>query len=175
MRRKYTIVAFTTLLIVLLTVQVSNYILFVLYQSGQKEIMREKLKSSDNVNTLTFYLSNDHLFKNKGGLEWKDENKEVVYQGKYYEILGIKRLSDCFILKLKEDIFENKLISRFTILFQNSNQICSFLNNLFQFSFYDCPVLRPQFISFHSNIVYPVVKLLTWKNRYAFSVYRPPK
>lgn len=137
--------------------------------------MREKLKFSDNVNTLTFYLSNDHLFKNKGGFEWKDENKEVVYQGKYYEILEIKQLSDCFVLKVQEDIFENKLISRFTLLFQNSNQICSFLKNFFHFSVYDSPVLRPQFVKIHSNLWYPVVKLLTWKNKYVFSAFKPPK
>lgn len=55
----------------------------------------------------------DDLYKNSKGIEWKENNKEVVLNGNYYEVVSIEKKENVFLVNMIEDTKENELFKNF--------------------------------------------------------------
>lgn len=86
---------------------------------------------SNKEKEVSFFFKREHLYKNYGAINWKDNNKEIVINGCYYfEVIAINNL-ECknFVsVNVKLDCNESSL-NIFNIKFNNfSNKA---LNNVF--------------------------------------------
>lgn len=76
----------------------------------RSQILKTALKNS-NVEQLSILKCD--LFKNKNGLEWLENNKEILIEGNYYEVLKLEEKENIIIISLINDKKENKLFSVF--------------------------------------------------------------
>lgn len=58
-------------------------------------------------------VSADELYKDKKDIEWKENNKEVVLNGKYHEVVSIEKKDGIYVVNIIEDSKENELFKNF--------------------------------------------------------------
>ncbi len=58
-------------------------------------------------------VSADDLYKDTKLIEWKENNKEVVINGKYHEVISVEKKDGCYIVSIIEDSKENELFKNF--------------------------------------------------------------
>lgn len=76
--------------------------------------------SEKNKDLLLLKISKDDIFENKNGLEWKENNKELVIGGLYHEVVSIQSFKNYSLVYVKIDDKENKLRKDF---FDCNNEI----------------------------------------------------
>ena len=94
---------------------------------SQKTIFRQQIAKDHTHKIITLELSEADLFANKNGLEWKEKNKELIVNGKYHEVIAIKKQGKHVFVSIIEDKLENSLFERFFAAKQIDN---SFFNDL---------------------------------------------
>ena len=109
MIRQITILFFLTALLII----ASKYSLFQSYLHSKKiEFRQASLVSNDKV-VQKLVIPTENLYKDVKGIEWKDKNKEVVYNGDFFEVIKIERKGNLAELYLVEDKQENSLFAAF--------------------------------------------------------------
>jgi hypothetical protein len=107
------------------------------YLHGQKEAFRSTLLHSKSQHIKTIEVDVQRIYANCPGFEWKENNTELLINGKYFEVLEVVRQNDLFIIKVIEDSRENELTEKF--LNQHEGQNEDFLILLSQILNFACP------------------------------------
>lgn len=100
---KYVKIAIPTFLLLIMFIISGRYFVFLSYIDFQKTTIKKEAISNRHSQTITKFVSERDLYKNKNGLEWKDHNSEIVINGTYYEVIQINRIQAGYILHLKSD------------------------------------------------------------------------
>lgn len=90
-----------------------RFLFFISYIKGQKSDFRKQILSENTKDLKQVKFSNDDVFKNKNGFEWKEHNKELVINGIYHEVISVKKYKDHTIVSIIEDKAENTLFKKF--------------------------------------------------------------
>jgi hypothetical protein len=90
-----------------------RFLFFISYIKGQKSDFRKQILSENTKDLKQVKFSNDDVFKNKNGFEWKEHNKELVINGIYHEVISVKKYNDHTIVSIIEDKAENTLFKKF--------------------------------------------------------------
>lgn len=93
-----------------------RFLFFISYIKVQKADFRKQLLIESNNKLIEVKISNDDLFNNKTGFEWKHNNKELVINGVYHEVISIKKIKTYSIVSVIEDKAENSLFKKFFCL-----------------------------------------------------------
>lgn len=100
------------ILLLIFCVLTFHFLLFSSYISSQKSTFREQtLNGKHNIVEIKF--SYDDIFKNKNGFEWKENNKEVIINGLYHEVVSVENFKDHIIVCVMEDSEENERFEKF--------------------------------------------------------------
>lgn len=116
------------------TIVIFNYLIFTAFICFKKSDFRNELLKSN----ITFKeikqisVQEEDLFKNKNGIEWKEQNKEILLNGNFYEIIKIESNSNKKIITIVEDNKENELFASF---FSHHSNNHIFFYNLLKISF----------------------------------------
>jgi hypothetical protein len=108
-----------SVLLLLLVLSLSHFI-FVRYVKTQKHHFRSQVLKMGVNDVFAYTLIESDLYKDSNGIEWKDEGKELVVNGKYHEIIQISCKNGIATLLLVPDELENKLFSTYFNL-RNAN------------------------------------------------------
>jgi hypothetical protein len=104
---------FPFFLILIIGLVAFRFLFFISFIHVQKTNFRKELISSADKEIIHVELNRTDLFQNKNGLEWKEKNKELVINGIYYEVIGIKNLKDKAVVSLLADKTENVLFQKY--------------------------------------------------------------
>jgi hypothetical protein len=78
----------------------------------KKQFRQTALMQQKNELKQLAFLPED-LYKDAKGLEWKENNKEIVLDGKYHEVISIEKKNGSYIVSIIEDRKENELFRNF--------------------------------------------------------------
>ncbi len=79
----------------------------------QKKQFRQTVLAHQKDELKQICFNADELYKNCKGIEWKENNKEVVMNGNYYEVISIEKKENIFLVNIIEDTKENELFKNF--------------------------------------------------------------
>lgn len=148
------LIPFTSILFIVLLFAIgARFIFFVSYLKSHKIEFRKNLLISQAGNCKQIQLVNEQVFKDGNGLEWKENNKELVIQGIYHEVVSIKKTLRGFIITVIEDKLENELFaSYFQINKQAKNSLVDLSNLFFSMNYLQHPAqLRFKLFSLPHN------------------------
>jgi hypothetical protein len=97
-------------MLVFLVLSASHFI-FVRYAKLQKRHFRSEMLKRGGKDVFAYTLEESALYKDRGGIEWEEEGKELVINGKYHEIIQITCKNGMASLFLIRDDLENKLFA----------------------------------------------------------------
>lgn len=87
----------------------------------KKEFKSFIKKNWSNIPTTKLIIIDAELYVNTKHLVWLDENKEVYYQGKLYDIVSLVKEKDNNMLYLLSDENEQKLKDDFASIYDNDS------------------------------------------------------
>jgi hypothetical protein len=128
---------FTAFLFVFIIVMISlRYSLFISYVNSQKAEFRNSILKEKHHDLKSLHMPAVELFRDGKSLEWKENNKELVVNGVYYEVLQVKDSAGIGIVILVEDKNENQLFAKYFNLQEKEpihfgHQFLAFLNFFF--------------------------------------------
>lgn len=114
-------------LLVLVVLITARFSIFTGYVHLQKEQLVRTALSSRNARLTTLTLNKDQLYRNGPGREWREHNREIVLDGRYFEVKEVLVEDSLARLVLIEDQEENRLVSQF---FEQDQQAKSQLGHL---------------------------------------------
>lgn len=172
MKNKKNPVPFLLILIILLIT--GRFLLFISYAESQKTVFRAELLQNQLLKTKTLRISPEDLFVNKNGMIWKENNRELLLDGIYHEVVALKHLDNVVLVCLAEDEEENRLFEKFFRLNTNKSP---FLVELFKLlsAINFTHQASPSICLFSSPAIpYDQEQVLTLKN-HSTELIRPPK
>jgi hypothetical protein len=111
-----------SLFFILLLLAISlRFLLFSLYIYNKKSQFRTEALKTLGKEMVPYTIDASELYHDKPGIEWKDDNKEVVICGVFYEVVSISLHDNIAEIRLVEDKKENELFGRF-LLSGNENR-----------------------------------------------------
>ncbi|MCC6369985.1 MAG: hypothetical protein IT236_03150, partial [Bacteroidia bacterium] len=90
-----------------------NFLIFSSFISINKSNFREEAIRKHNSGLIQLPMAKLQLYKNAPGIEWKDENKELVIMGQYYEVLSITTTKSGVLVTLIADTEESGLFKKY--------------------------------------------------------------
>ncbi|HQQ94127.1 MAG TPA: hypothetical protein PLQ93_06200 [Bacteroidia bacterium] len=124
--------ALSIFLIGLILLVNSMFILFNQYVSIQKKQFRQESLISGQDHCQEILLNEGDLYRDKPGFEWKEHNRELLIDGKYFEVLKVEHVASGVIVLLIPDVQENLLFaSYFQKQKQRNNHLLFSLISLF--------------------------------------------
>lgn len=87
--------------------------------SYKKEFKAFVLNNKQSLNTTKLTIKATELFVNSKQLVWVDENEEIYYNGKLYDVITITHQQNKVVLTLLSDENEQKLNEDFASLYNN--------------------------------------------------------
>lgn len=92
---------------------------------GQKKQFRQTalLEQKGGLEQLIFTA--EELYKDVRGIEWKENNKEIVINGIYHEVISIERINGNYVVNIIEDKKENELFKNFFEKTDDKGQLAS--------------------------------------------------
>ncbi len=133
------------LLLSLLLLTSLRYQIFRSFTKSQKASFRQELLLQNKKEIIFIELATQDLFKDKDGLEWKDENKELTINGQYHEVLKLVKKGASTLVYLIADKKESELYANY-FQTQNSNNGTYHFLKLFLSLQYYCPDAKNTFI-----------------------------
>lgn len=172
MKNKKIPVSFLLILIILMIT--GRFLIFISYAESQKTVFRAELLQKQLLQTKTLRVSPENLFLNKNGMTWKENNRELLLNGVYHEVVALKRLKNVVLVYLVEDEEENRLFEKFFALNKKKSpflvelfKLLSAINFTHQDSAFICLFSSPA-------LPYQVEEFLNLKN-HSTELIRPPK
>ncbi|MBK7816821.1 MAG: hypothetical protein IPJ60_04180 [Sphingobacteriaceae bacterium] len=89
---------------------------FVVFKSVvklQKREFRQLVLKQQHKTFKQVFVSIKDLYKDVNGLEWKENNKEIVIKNTYYEVLSVTKQGSVCVVNIIEDKMENELFANF--------------------------------------------------------------
>lgn len=120
-------------LLCILVFSCGSYFIYKIYLKSYKKEFRSfvNIQKQDKLESYTIPIS--QLYISSNVLKWEDENKEVIVDGKLYDVISLIIENDQVILALLPDFKELQLKQEFANLFNDSAKNSSpFLNLLKQ-------------------------------------------
>ena len=109
-------------LLLIISLTAFRFIFFISFVQSQKTNFREVvLHKNQNLVSEIKFLNTD-AFVNKNGYEWHENNKELVVNGFYYEVISIIKLKNSVLVKVIADKNENDLFKNYYSLNNNTKQ-----------------------------------------------------
>lgn len=90
-----------------------NYGLFKLYIKCQKTNFRNELICKGSSSLEEIEISTTDLYKNKKGVEWHENNKEIIINETFFEVIKVISKKDITVLQVVKDEKENKLFASY--------------------------------------------------------------
>lgn len=106
-------------LIALICITSFRFFFFVSYIRLQKTDFRRQLLLSGSKELLRFEFSENELFHDAKGFEWKKQNKELVVQGVYHEVIKVLLIGKKAMVFAIPDKKENTLFQSYFGLQKN--------------------------------------------------------
>ncbi len=116
--------------IVLLFLISSRFLFFISFVKHQKVEFRKQLIEQNSIEIKKLELNHEALYKDGNGLEWKENNKELVINGVYHEVISVIKTNGNFLLLLLEDKEENTLFKNFFHLNKQAKNSLLEISNL---------------------------------------------
>ncbi len=120
-------------LITLMALVCCRYVIFNSYVRVQKHEYRKKALENHIGEVRTIDCRSQDLYNNKPGFEWKKNNKEVVINGVYHEVLNIVRKGSAVKIYVIPDTEESKLFNSYFTSDKNkdnNSSICALILNV---------------------------------------------
>ncbi len=165
---------FSGFLIVLLLCFSARHLMFKHYLGSQKNKFRLELYKSAHPEVFTIQINEEALFKDVNGILWKDQNKEIIYEGLYHEVLHIVCFNGIAHISLIEDAFENKLIASFYNALSKDDNLYNILSELLQLKFVYAGAANTV-ASSSERVNYPAEDDTNNSSKHTLMVYVPPK
>lgn len=105
----------------------ARFIVFKSVVKLKKHEFRQLILNQENKAIKQIRISKYDIYKNVNGIEWKENNKEVVIKNTYHEVVSITNEGDDFIINVIEDKEENNLFKNY---FDNSESGKKLADNL---------------------------------------------
>lgn len=113
----------------------ARYLVFVSLIKLQKSEFRKTILAQENKNIQQLKISAGDLYKDRNGIEWKEHNKEVVINAKFYEVISVLRNGDFCLVSIIEDEMENSLFMQFFATNDSTDDLNDCLGLLFELNF----------------------------------------
>ncbi|WP_317897014.1 hypothetical protein [Aurantibacillus circumpalustris] len=152
MKLKTTLFSFFLILITLLIA--GRFLFFISYIATQKTAFRSELIQHSFKEARTIEVSATDLFQDKNGLVWKENNKELLIDGVYHEVICIKQMGNNVLVSLLEDKEENRLFfSFFSSDKSKTGFVTDFIKILCQLIFLDqAPIKLTEIVSYFKTL-----------------------
>ena len=108
------------------------YTVFTALIKLQKGEFRERAISLGSSKSRQIIFSAADLFKDTKKLEWRESNKEILLEGRYYEVVSIQKHGDVYIANITEDLWENDLFELFFNELMENDDLNDFVEMLVQ-------------------------------------------
>lgn len=119
-----------------------RFVLFSTYIKSQKQEFRKQAISQNLNELLRVDMNADELYKNKRGFEWEKNNRELVINGVYHEVLSVSVKNGKAAVTIIPDKAENALFARY-FGEQQDTQKDHTMALLFMFTFLECGHREP--------------------------------
>ncbi len=168
-------VLFPFLFILLICLISARFLFFVSYIHIQKAEFRKQLIVKETRDIVQFEFSEDALFLNKNGVEWKEKNKELVVKGVYHEVVSITKKNGRVIVSAIEDKTENKLFQKYFALNKHIQHGASeLIKHLLSFTYLHTP-FSYEFKASFQEIKPETKKTLSISSKYVLKSIKPPE
>ncbi|WP_317897012.1 hypothetical protein [Aurantibacillus circumpalustris] len=105
---------FLPFFLIVLTCFISfRFLFFVSYVHIKKVEFRQQLLENKSAEVIKFSFEKNDLFQNKNGFQWEKNNKELVVNGVYHEVVKIIKTATGAIVYAIEDKAENSLFQTY--------------------------------------------------------------
>jgi hypothetical protein len=139
-----------------------------------KKIEFRQLSFSNLEKKKTLSISFENLYRNHLGIEWKNNNKELVINGVYHEVIAIIKNNSSANVIVIADNEENNLFQRFfTNGSSQSNDFLSFFSFI-NLSFFEECSRSIVYIHDFFLIMYRQLPVLKISSLNINAVFRPP-
>ncbi|MDI1354737.1 MAG: hypothetical protein PSX36_07455 [bacterium] len=101
------------LLIFILISIVFRFVFFMSFVHFEKSEFRRKLLETKSKQVIELRFDNRDLFLDKNSFEWKKDNKELVINGQYHEVIRITKLKGIALVYVIADKAENELFKKY--------------------------------------------------------------
>lgn len=90
-----------------------RFAFFISYVKSQKSEFRKQLIASCMASVKKISIRPNQLYRSHRGFEWKENNKELVINGVYHEVVRVERHGSMHEVFIIEDKQENQLFQRY--------------------------------------------------------------
>ena len=112
-----------------------SYLIFNQVLQFQKEEFRVTSLRLADRNTKQIRIPSSSLYQNDGNLQWAEDNRELIIQNVYYEVISVTLTGDTCIINAIEDEEENRSYTDFFALLKSNQKLAHFLLLISQFQF----------------------------------------
>jgi hypothetical protein len=93
-----------------------RFVFFISYVRSQKTEFRRTVIANGLHHLKRIEFPAAELYKNKNGFEWKENNRELVIDGKYFEVISVINTDNLSVVLVIEDSEENELFKKYLTL-----------------------------------------------------------
>lgn len=139
--------------ILILLIMNVRFMLFSTYVKSQKHDFRKQAIAQNLSELIKLDIKAGDLYKNKNGFEWEKNNKELVINGVYHEVLSVSVKNGRAVVTIIPDKAENELFARYFGEQQDAQKDHT-LALLFMFTFLECGHREPLTLT-EESYLYP--------------------
>lgn len=151
-----------------------KFVLFTSYLQFQKVEFRRSVLSKSMQKTKVLYFASNEIYKDTQAIEWKDDNKELLISGKYYEVLAVMKQTALYKVIVIEDIEEDELILSYDQFSEGAgNKFNEYWSVLFCMNFIAADVLNISAEYFDINCQF-FEKHDLYASSYCLDLNKPP-
>lgn len=99
-----------------------RFMVFNTYVRSQKQEFRKKTIEQNSKDLIQLQVKSEDLYKSKAGFEWEKNNKELVINGLYHEVLGVRINGNTATVIILPDVAENELFASYFCEQKNTQQ-----------------------------------------------------
>jgi hypothetical protein len=100
-------------LILVITLITFRFMFFMSFIRSQKSEFRHQLVKTNNSQITEIEFENSELYADGNGFEWKENNTELIINGVYHEVLGVKKINNRSKVSVIPDTAENALFQTY--------------------------------------------------------------
>lgn len=140
----------------------------------QKKQFRHTALMQQKSEWITLTFNSEELYKDTKGVEWKENNKEIVINGKYHEVVSIEKKNGKYCVNIIDDRKENELFRDFFDKIEKKGQLTDCILYVLAMNFI---VSDPVGLEQPTGTEINHVTILTLKNGIEFSARteKPPR
>ena len=102
-----------TVLVACMLLAAGRFMIFSSYLKTQKANFRVQVLADPKASVIILTIPDSSLYRDTGKIEWKDDNKELVMDGIYHEVVRVEKSGTNIVVYLVEDREESRLYAEF--------------------------------------------------------------